>query len=111
MSTVLVVDDQVSLLHTLEQSLLECGYDVKLATTGGRALQHIEQHAADVVILDLGLARRHDRDDPASQSGPQPPALRQRSRPGHAHVGLPGARRSPQAQGGQECRSLRSAAA
>ena len=55
MSTVLVVDDQVSLLHTLEESLLECGYDVKLATTGGRALQRIEQHAADIVILDLGL--------------------------------------------------------
>jgi DNA-binding NtrC family response regulator len=32
MSTVLVVDDQVSLLHTLEQSLLECGYDVQLAS-------------------------------------------------------------------------------
>src|SRR5580693_6320595 len=55
MSTVLVVDDQVSLLHTLEQSLLECGYDVKLATTGGQALKRIEQHAADIVILDLGL--------------------------------------------------------
>jgi CheY-like chemotaxis protein len=36
MSTVLVVDDQVSLLHTLEQSLLECGYDVKLATPAAR---------------------------------------------------------------------------
>jgi two-component system, OmpR family, KDP operon response regulator KdpE len=55
MSTVLIVEDQVSLLHTLEEGLLECGYDVKLATTGGRALQRIEQHAADVVILDLGL--------------------------------------------------------
>jgi two-component system KDP operon response regulator KdpE len=55
MSTVLVVDDQVSLLHTLEQSLIECGYDVKLATTGGQALKRIEQHAADIVILDLGL--------------------------------------------------------
>ena len=55
MSTVLVVDDQVSLLHTLEQSLLECGYDVKLATTGGQALKRIEQHAADIVILDLGV--------------------------------------------------------
>jgi two-component system, OmpR family, KDP operon response regulator KdpE len=55
MSTVLVVDDQVSLLHTLERSLLECGYDVKLATTGGQALARIEQHAADLVILDLGL--------------------------------------------------------
>ena len=55
MSTVLVVDDQVSLLLTLGESLLECGYDVKLATTAGQALARIEQHAADAVILDLGL--------------------------------------------------------
>jgi len=55
MTTVLVVDDQVPLLHTLEESLVECGYDVKLATTGDRALERIEQHAADIVILDLGL--------------------------------------------------------
>jgi two-component system KDP operon response regulator KdpE len=55
MSTVLVVDDQVSLLHTLAESLLECGYGVTLATTGGRALKCIEQHAADIVILDLTL--------------------------------------------------------
>jgi two-component system, OmpR family, KDP operon response regulator KdpE len=55
MSTVLVVDDQVFLLHTLEESLLECGYEVELATTGGHALRRIEQHAADVVILDLSL--------------------------------------------------------
>jgi two-component system, OmpR family, KDP operon response regulator KdpE len=55
MSTVLVVDDQVSLLHTLAESLLEGGYDVKLATTGDQALRRIEQRVADAVILDLSL--------------------------------------------------------
>jgi two-component system, OmpR family, KDP operon response regulator KdpE len=55
MSTVLVVDDQVSLRYTLEESLLECGYDVKLAATGAQALACIEQHVADAVILDLSL--------------------------------------------------------
>jgi two-component system, OmpR family, KDP operon response regulator KdpE len=55
MSTVLVIDDQVSLLHTLEQSLLEYGYDVKLAATAGQGLERIEQHVPDAVILDLGL--------------------------------------------------------
>src|SRR4029077_641157 len=55
MSTVLVVDDQVCLLHTLGESLIECGYAVTLATTAGRALKCIEQHAADIVILDLTL--------------------------------------------------------
>ena len=55
MSTVLVVDDQVSLLHALEESLRGGGYDVELATTGGQALACVERHLADVVILDLGL--------------------------------------------------------
>ncbi len=55
MRTVLVVDDKVSLLHTLAESLLEYGYDVTLATTGGQALERIEQHVPDAVLLDLGL--------------------------------------------------------
>ncbi len=55
MTTVLVVDDQVSLLHVLAESLLEHGYDVKLAATGGQALERIEQHPADIVVLDLSL--------------------------------------------------------
>ncbi len=55
MTTVLVVDDQESLLHVLEKNLVEAGYHVELATTGGQALARTEQGLADVVILDLGL--------------------------------------------------------
>jgi two-component system, OmpR family, KDP operon response regulator KdpE len=55
MTTVLVVDDQLPLLHTLEQNLLQHGYDVQLATTGGRALALTERRLADAVILDLDL--------------------------------------------------------
>jgi two-component system, OmpR family, KDP operon response regulator KdpE len=55
MSSVLIVDDQVSLLHTLSENLRERGYDVELAATGGEALARIEQHLADAVILDLNL--------------------------------------------------------
>jgi two-component system, OmpR family, KDP operon response regulator KdpE len=55
MSSVLIVDDQVSLLHTLGENLRQRGYDVELATTGGEALARIEQHLADAVILDLNL--------------------------------------------------------
>jgi CheY-like chemotaxis protein len=84
MSTVLVVDDQVSLLHALEESLLEGGYDVKLATSGGGALKRIEP----------------------SPPGHLPPAAGQRSGQGHAHGELPGARRSSQPQGGPECDPL-----
>ena len=56
MSTVLVVDDQVSLLETLGENLRSHGYDVELVTTGGQALARTEQHLADVVILDLNLS-------------------------------------------------------
>ncbi len=55
MSTVLVVDDQMSLLDTLGENLRRHGYDVELATTGGQALARTEQHLADAVILDLSL--------------------------------------------------------
>jgi two-component system, OmpR family, KDP operon response regulator KdpE len=55
MSSVLIVDDQVSLLHTLGENLRQRGYDVELAATGGEALARIEQHLADAVILDLNL--------------------------------------------------------
>jgi two-component system, OmpR family, KDP operon response regulator KdpE len=55
MSTVLVVDDQVSLLHTLEENLRSHGYDVELATTGDQALARTKQHLADAVVLDLSL--------------------------------------------------------
>jgi two-component system, OmpR family, KDP operon response regulator KdpE len=55
MTRVLVVDDQVPLLRMLGQSLRERGYDVVLVTTGGQAVASIRDHAADVVILDLGL--------------------------------------------------------
>jgi two-component system, OmpR family, KDP operon response regulator KdpE len=55
MTAVLLVDDRVTLLQTLEVSLRERGYDVELATTGGEALLRFEQHPADAVILDLSL--------------------------------------------------------
>ena len=55
MTAVLIVDDQVSLLHTLDENLRRGGYDVEVVTTGVQALACTEQHLADAVILDLGL--------------------------------------------------------
>jgi len=55
MSTVLVVDDQISLLRTLAENLRRHGYDVELATTGEEAIARTEHRPADAVILDLGL--------------------------------------------------------
>jgi len=55
MTAVLVVDDQATFLHTLDENLRQRGYDVQLATTGGEALVRFEQHPADAVILGLNL--------------------------------------------------------
>ena len=55
MTAVLIVDDQVSLLQTLQENLRRGGYDVEVVTTGVQALACTEQHLADAVILDLGL--------------------------------------------------------
>jgi two-component system, OmpR family, KDP operon response regulator KdpE len=55
MTTVLVVDDQLPLLRSLEKNLRQGGYEVELATTGSQALARAERHLADAVILDLDL--------------------------------------------------------
>jgi len=55
MTTVLVVDDQVSVLRTVGENLRRRGYNVELATTASEALGHAEHGHADAVILDLGL--------------------------------------------------------
>jgi two-component system, OmpR family, KDP operon response regulator KdpE len=54
-TAVLVVDDQVNFLRTLDENLRRRGYDVELAATGGEALVLFERHRADAVILDLNL--------------------------------------------------------
>jgi two-component system, OmpR family, KDP operon response regulator KdpE len=55
MSTVLVVDDQLSLLRTVADNLRRRGYEVELASTGAEALAHTQLGHIDAVILDLGL--------------------------------------------------------
>ncbi len=55
MSRVLVVDDDLRILKTLEVNLRARGYEVDLARTGEDALQLAARHHPDVVILDLGL--------------------------------------------------------
>jgi two-component system KDP operon response regulator KdpE len=55
MSTVLVVDDEAPILHTMDLNLRARGYDVQLATTGSQALALAARRHPDAVILDLGL--------------------------------------------------------
>ena len=55
MSTVLVVDDEPPILHTMDVNLRARGYDVQLAASGTQALSVAARRHPDAVILDLGL--------------------------------------------------------
>jgi two-component system, OmpR family, KDP operon response regulator KdpE len=55
MSSVLVVDDEHSILRAVGAGLTARGYDVRTAATGQAALDALATDPPDVVILDLGL--------------------------------------------------------
>lgn len=52
---ILVVDDEVYIVHILEFSLLMEGYEVITADNGQKALQQVERGQPDLVILDARL--------------------------------------------------------
>ena len=63
-ATVLVVEDEESMLHALEKILAKQGYKVLKASDGEMALDTYERHnqAIDVVLLDMGLPKISGRD-------------------------------------------------
>jgi two-component system, OmpR family, KDP operon response regulator KdpE len=52
---VLIVDDEPSILATMEPMLKARGYEVATAMTARAALEAVERDPPDLVILDLGL--------------------------------------------------------
>ena len=52
---ILVVDDEPGILGAIAPLLRSRGYDVFTAMTGKAALEAVELHQPDVVVLDLGL--------------------------------------------------------
>ncbi len=52
---ILVVDDEESILHSLEGVLRDEGFEVALARSGEEALQAAEREDPDVVLLDVWL--------------------------------------------------------
>jgi DNA-binding response OmpR family regulator len=54
---VLVVEDDTTLLETLEYNLLQQGYEVFTATDGLKALDIARQNNPDLVVLDVMLPR------------------------------------------------------
>jgi two-component system KDP operon response regulator KdpE len=54
-SSVLVVDDEPSILRAMDVNLRVRGYQVAVATTGAQALALAARRHPDVIVLDLGL--------------------------------------------------------
>ncbi|HTS88677.1 MAG TPA: type II/IV secretion system protein [Gemmatimonadales bacterium] len=54
-ATVLLVDDEDSLRRVMRDLLLRDGFDVVEARTGAEALDQVDRHAPDIVVLDLNL--------------------------------------------------------
>ncbi len=52
---VLVVEDEPSLLETLEYNLVRQGYEVRTATDGLQALEMARQEQPDLIVLDVML--------------------------------------------------------
>jgi len=52
---VLLVDDDDALARVIGVGFESRGYDLRVAATGADGIRAIEEHGADVVILDLGL--------------------------------------------------------
>lgn len=59
---ILVIDDEPQIRKFLDISLRAQGYVVETAATGGRGLEALATHGADLVILDLGLPDRDGRE-------------------------------------------------
>ena len=55
MTRILVVDDEPSILAAVVPLLRARGYEVYSATSGQTALDAVDRHAPELVILDLGL--------------------------------------------------------
>jgi len=53
---ILVVDDELRLLKSLENMLLNQGYDVKSAQGGLKACEQLSENTFDLVLLDLNMA-------------------------------------------------------
>jgi CheY-like chemotaxis protein len=58
-ATILVVDDEPSLLTVLEKSFSPCGYQILTALSGEQALEIVEENAIDLVITDLKMDKMH----------------------------------------------------
>jgi DNA-binding response OmpR family regulator len=56
--TIIIVDDEVSLVRTITEELEPLGYNIMSANNGNHGLACIEFYKPDLVILDMMMPRR-----------------------------------------------------
>lgn len=54
-SHILIVDDDIELARRLKHNLMLNNYECLIAHTGEGALEFLDSHQIDLVLLDLGL--------------------------------------------------------
>ncbi|MCB1196189.1 response regulator, partial [bacterium] len=54
-ATILIVDDESSILFSLSEAMEDAGYRVITATTGEEAVREVKESSPSVVLLDLKL--------------------------------------------------------
>lgn len=57
--SVLVVDDEPNIMLSLEYLMKRDGYDVRCVSDGEAALEAIEKHPPDLVLLDINIPKRN----------------------------------------------------
>ncbi len=57
--TVLIVDDDRTLVHVIQSFLEEAGYRVALAYDGAEALAKVQAARPDLILLDIQMPRVH----------------------------------------------------
>jgi len=60
--SVLVADDEPSILLSLQVLLQKAGYEVRLARTGEEVIQSVEQSTPDLILLDAMMPQRDGYD-------------------------------------------------
>src|SRR6266550_2453422 len=53
-SRILIIDDEIEIVRALQRSLVAHGYEVLVVDNGEKALDAVEQHHPDLLLLDLG---------------------------------------------------------
>jgi len=54
-SSILIVDDNPQNLQLLGSIIYEQGYNVSISSSGAHALKSIDQHAPDLILLDIQM--------------------------------------------------------